>query len=283
MTEPTLLNVEDPSATPSDVDNRASIHPSAVIAKNVTIGPWAVIGPNVEIGEGTHIHSHVVIDKNVKLGRNNRIYPYASIGCDPQDLGYRGEETYLEVGDGNIFREFVTINRGSTSGHGVTKIGNKNFFLAYSHVAHDCTLGNEILMVNNATMAGHVNVDDHVILGAFTAIHQFCHIGAYSFLSRATEVSKDVPPYMLVKGLPGYPCGLNAVGLKRHGFSTEAMRGLKQAYQILYRRQLKFDVVLKELEALASTCSEVQSILDFIHASERGIARREYDHVKDDR
>lgn len=259
------------------IDPRSSIDPSAVIGENVSIGPWTLIGPNVEIGANTKIHSHVVIDSNTKLGEDNVIYSHVALGGDPQDLGYKGEPTYLEIGDGNIIREFATVNRGSTKGDGFTRIGNKNFLLAYSHVAHDCHLKNNILMVNNATLAGHVTVDDHVILGAFTAAHQFCRIGAYSFLSRATEVSKDVPPYMLVKGLPGYPCALNTVGLKRHGFSNEALRGLKEAFQILYGRNLKFDIVLEELNKLVKTCPEVQLILDLIAESERGIARRAID------
>ncbi len=269
-------SVLDPiiDARPEGIDPRVSIHPTAKIGKDVTIGPWTVIGPHVEVGDGSKIHSHVVIDCHTKLGVHNTIYPYASIGCDPQDLAYKGEETYLEIGDHNVFREFVTINRGSVGGCGTTSIGNKNCFFAYSHVAHDCKLGNEVLMINNATIAGHVVIDDYAILGAFTAVHQFCRVGAYSFLSQATEISKDVPPYMLVKGLPGFPCGLNSVGLKRRGFSLETMRNLKQAYQILYRRNLKFDDVLSELETLAKTAPEVQLILDLINESERGIARR---------
>lgn len=258
------------------IDHRAAIHPTAQVGENVSIGPWTVIGPHVEIGRNTQIQSHVVIDRNTKIGESNIIYSYAALGSDPQDISYRGEETYLEIGNGNIIREFVTINRGSAKGNhgGVTRIGNKNFFLAYSHVAHDCQLKDEILMVNNATLAGHVIVDNYAILGAFTAVHQFCRIGAYSFLSRATEVSKDVPPYMLVKGLPGLPCGLNTVGLKRRGFSEETIRHLKNAFQIMYRRGLKFDDVKKELENLALICPEVQLIINLIKESERGIARR---------
>jgi len=274
MNETATLNKVQHDTQAIGIDMRTSIDPTAVIGKDVTIGPWTVVGPHVEIGEGSKIYSHVVIDRNTKIGSHNTLYPYVSLGCDPQDLNYNGDETFLEIGDHNIFREFVTINRGSTGGNGTTTIGNKNCFLAYSHVAHDCKIGNEVLMVNNATTAGHVTVDDYVILGAFTAIHQFCHVGAFSFLSRATEISKDVPPYMLVKGLPGFPCGLNLVGLKRHGFSNETIRGLKQAYQILYRRNLKFDEVIKELEELTKLCPEVQLILDLIHSSERGIARR---------
>ena len=274
MKEPTVLDAANIDAQSIGIDPRAAIHPTAVIAEDVTIGPWTMIGPHVEVGKGTKIYSHVVVDRNTKIGCYNTIYPYVSIGCDPQDLSYRGEDTWLEIGDHNIFREFVTINRGSTGGHGTTSINHKNSFLAYSHVEHDCKIGSEVLMVNNATIAGHVTIDDYVILGAFTAVHQFCRVGTYSFLSRATEISKDVPPYMLVKGLPGFPCGLNSVGLRRRGFSNSTMRGLKQAYQILYRRNLKFDDVLKELEALTKTCPEVQLILDLISESERGIARR---------
>ncbi len=256
------------------LDSRALIHPTAKIGNNVSIGPWSVIGPNVKIGDNTKIHSHVVIDCNTQLGENNVIHSYAALGGDPQDLSYRGEDTHLNIGDHNIIREFVTINRGSASGSGVTSIGSKNSFLAYSHVAHDCHLKDNILMVNSATLAGHVVVHDYVILGAFTAVHQFCRVGAYSFLSRATEVSKDIPPYMLVKGLPGFPCGLNTVGLKRHGFSEKALQGLKKAYQIMYRRSLKFDDVKKELAELSKTYVEVERIIDLINESKRGIARR---------
>jgi len=256
------------------LDSRALIHPTAKIGNNVLIGPWSMIGPNVKIGDNTKIGSHVVIECNTQLGRNNIVHSYAALGGDPQDLSYRGEDTYLKIGDHNIIREFVTINRGSASGNGVTSIGNKNYFLAYSHVAHDCHLKDNILMINNATLAGHVTIYEYVILGAFTAVHQFCRVGAYSFLSRATEVSKDIPPYMLVKGLPGFPCGLNTVGLKRNGFSEEALQGLKKAYQIMYRRSLKFEDVKKELAKLAKIYLEVQRIIDLINESERGIARR---------
>jgi UDP-N-acetylglucosamine acyltransferase len=258
----------------AQVDSQSSIHASAKLGVGVSVGPWSIIGPNVEVGDHTKIGPHVVIESNTKLGKNNIISPYVSLGSDPQDLSYRGEETYLEIGDDNIIREFVTMNRGSAAGTGLTKVGDKNFFLAYSHVAHDCCLGNHILMINNATLAGHVHIDDHVILGAFSAVHQFCRIGAYSFLSQATQISKDVLPYLLVKGLPGFPCGLNVVGLKRHGFGNEVIRGLKKAYQILYSSGLKFDEVIKQLKHLTETCSEVQSMLDLIEKSDRGIARR---------
>lgn len=256
------------------VDKTARIHPSAQIADHVKIGPWSVIGPNVQIGSGTKIGSHVVIDSNTKIGNNNNIYPYASIGGDPQDLSYQAEETWLHIGDDNVIREFATINRGSSGGSGVTRIGNKNCFLAYTHVAHDCQISNEILFVNNASIAGHVIVDDYAILGAFTAVHQFCRVGAYSFLSRATEISKDIPPYMLVRGIPGWPCGLNVVGLKRRGFGDETLRVLKKAYQIMYRRGLKLQEVRNQLAELAKQTPEIELILELMDSSERGIARQ---------
>lgn len=255
------------------ISPQAIIDPSAKIGNDVSIGPWTYIGPNVEVGDGCQIASHVVIHCNTKLGQRNKIYPFASIGGDPQDIHYAGEPTYLEMGDDNIVRESVTLNRGSANGTGVTRIGNKNCFLAYSHVAHDCTIGNEVLFVNNCCVAGHVTVEDYVIMGAFTAVHQFCVIGAYSFLSRATEVSKDVPPFMLVKGIPGAPCGLNTVGLRRRGFTDANMSALKKAYQIMYRRGLKMEEVKKELKIMAAVEPKVQMILDLLMRSERGIAR----------
>lgn len=258
----------------ADVDDRAMIDPSAKIGPRVQIGPWSRIGPHVEIGADTVIGTHVVIESHTRIGERNHIHSFACLGGDPQDLSYRGESTWLEIGNENVIREYVTLNRGSASGVGVTRIGNHNNILAYSHVAHDCQIGNHVLFVNHATTAGHVTVEDHAIMGAFTAVHQFCRIGAYSFLSRATEISKDVPPFMLVKGIPGYPCGLNLVGLKRHGFSIEAIRALKEAYKILYLRRMKFDEAKRLLIELAVSTPEVQNILDFINRSNRGIARK---------
>jgi UDP-N-acetylglucosamine acyltransferase len=259
------------------IDPRACIDPSAVIGQDVQIGPWTYIGPNVTIGDKTVIRSHVVIERDTHIGCRNMISSYAAIGGDPQDASYAGQKTELVIGDDNVFREFVTVNRGSQTDGAKTVIGNRCFLLAYSHVAHDCQLGNDILMVNNATIAGHVVIDDYVILGAFTAVHQFCHVGAYSFLARATEISKDIPPYMLVKGLPGYPCGLNLVGLKRRGFSDEAIRSLKQAYKLMYRQGLAFEEIIQKLTVLSEKCSEVGLILEFIQSSQRGIARRAYE------
>jgi len=250
------------------------IDPSAKIATDVKIGPWSYIGPNVEIGSGTEIGSHVVIAKNTKLGKNNKIYSHVSLGSDPQDLGYQGEETYLEIGDENVFREFVTISRGSARNKGITTIGDKSCFLAYSHVAHDCKVGNSVLFINNATLAGHVTVDDYATLGAFTGVHQFCRIGSYSFLSRGAEITRDILPYMLVTGGSGTPHSLNTVGLRRAGFTVDAIRALKNVYHIIYRRRLKLKEVRVQLEGMVEDVPEIQLILDMMDTTERGIARQ---------
>lgn len=262
------------------IDNRAIIHPTTKIGKNVKIGPWSVIGPNVEIGSGTEIASHVVIAGNTKIGKNNKIYQAASLGGDPQDLHYHGEETYLRIADNNIFREFVTVSRGSTGGQRVTRIGNNNCFLAYSHIAHDCQIGSGTLFVNHATLAGHVIVDDYASIGAFSAVHQFVRIGAYSFLSHAAQVPQDILPYMMVVGVRGTPCGLNTVGLKRHGFSAKTIAALKRAYHVIYRRGLKLRDVYLELSKMVEETPEIKLILDIIDSSKRGIARKAFESME---
>src|SRR3990167_100595 len=259
------------------IDETVRIHSTAKIAANVIIGPWVFIGKNVEIGEGNRIDSHAVISKNTVLGKNNHIHSHAAIGGDPQDLSYRDEETFLTIGDHNIVREFVTLNRGTKNGGGITQIGNKNFFMSYSHVAHDCHVGNETLFINNASIAGHVTVDDFAIMGAYSAAHQFSHIGAYSFLAHAAQISQDVPPYMLVKGIPGVPTALNIVGLRRRSFSNETISGLKKAFKIMYHEHLSLVEMTKALEILSIQIPEVQLILKLMHDSKRGIVRRQSD------
>lgn len=259
----------------TSIDNTAKIHSTAKIADRVTIGPWVFIGKNVEIGEGTRIDAHAVISQNTAMGKNNHIHANAVVGGDPQDLSYRGEDTWLKMGDGNIVREFVTLNRGSIGGGGLTTIGNKNFFLSYSHVAHDCHVGNETLFTNNSAIAGHVTVDDYAIIGAYSAVHQFARIGAYSFLAHAAQVSQDIPPYMLVKGAPAVPIGLNLVGLRRRGFSNETISGLKKAFRIMYRDSLSLKEVIAALTALIPETPEVKLILDLIESSKRGVARKQ--------
>lgn len=263
------------------IDPTAKIHPTAKVADNVTIGPWVCIGEHVEIGEGTRIDAHAVISKHTIMGKNNHIHSHAVVGGDPQDLSYRGEVTWLKMGDGNIVREFVTINRGSAKS-GTTTIGNKNCFLSYSHVAHDAHIGNEVLFVNNASIAGHVTVDDFAIIGAYSAVHQFTHIGAYSFLVHAAQVSHDIPPFMLVKGTPGIPIALNVVGLRRRGFSPETMSGLKKAYKIMYRQGIPLKELEAQLAALACETPEIQLIIDLMKNSKRGIVRKQASRASDD-
>lgn len=255
------------------IDERAIIDPSARIAANVTIGAWSVIGPGVEIGEGSQLDPHVVIQKNTKIGRNNKIASFAVLGGDPQSLQFKDEPVYLEIGDDNIIREFCTLNRGTAQGNVTTKVGSRNYFMAYAHVAHDCEIGNDNIFANNASVAGHVKVEDFVTFSAFCGAHQFVTIGSYSFLGRATKVGQDIPPYVLVTGVPGAPCGLNLVGLKRRGFSDETVRQLRRAYFIVYRKGLKLKDAVAELEGMIEQCPEVRPFIDALTQSKRGIAR----------
>ncbi|MFW0028796.1 MAG: acyl-ACP--UDP-N-acetylglucosamine O-acyltransferase [Coxiella endosymbiont of Dermacentor nuttalli] len=257
------------------IDERALIHSSTKIGSDVTIGPWTFINKNTVIGDGTQISSHVVIGENTTIGKNNKIYPYASIGSDPQHIEYKDQETRLEIGNRNVMREFVTINRGTYEGHGVTCIGNNNYLMAYSHVAHDCRVGNHTVFANTASIAGHVEIGDHANLGAFSGVHQFCRIGSYCFLGRATKVYQDILPYMLVTGNPGIPTGLNSVGLRRHGFSSKTMQSLKLAYRLIYRTHLKLEDIQIKLEKLAIETPEINLLLMMINGSvrRRGFAR----------
>lgn len=257
----------------SNIDSRAVIDASAKIGKGVKIGPWSVVGPNVEVGDRTQIASHVVINRDTKLGCDNKIYSFAAIGGDPQDLEYHDEPTFLEIGDNNIIREHVTISRGSIHGAGTTKIGNNNNILACSHIAHDCLIGNYVLFVNHATIAGHVIVDDHAIIGALGAVHQFCRIGAHSFLCHAAMVTQDVPPFIIVSGEEAQPKGLNVVGLRRAGFSKTTIMALKRAYHIIYLKGLKNGEIKKELSAMVDETPEVALMLEIIENSKRGIVR----------
>lgn len=255
------------------IDHRALIDPSAKIASGVSIGAHTRIGPQVEIGEGTVIASHVVIDRNTRIGRNNRIYDFAAIGGDPQDLTPQDRDTFLEIGDHNILREFCTINRGSNKAHGVTRIGNHNLLMAYIHIGHDSQVGNHIIFANNASIAGHVIVDDYANLSAFTGVHQFVRIGSYSFLGRATKVGQDILPYMLVTGNPGSPTSLNLVGLRRLKASAELISALKRAYQLFYRRDLKLTEIHQELVLMSQQHPEINLFLDIMDNSQRGVAR----------
>lgn len=256
------------------IDSRSIIDPSVQIAENVSIGPFSVIGPNVEIGAGTVIGSHVVIKENTKIGQRNIIHSFAALGDDPQHTGYKGEATYLEIGDENVIREFCTMHRGSPHGRGITKVGNQNYFMNYTHIAHDCVVGNEVILANNASLAGHVEVGDYVMFGAFCGAHQHVSIGAYSFLGRTTMVGQDIPPYVLVTGFPGAPQGLNIVGLKRRGFSDRTIRTLRKAYLTVYREDLPLSEAVSVLEEMVDECPEITLFLNALKNSKRGLARK---------
>lgn len=251
----------------------AIISPDAKIGKNVEIGPWTLIGPEVEIGDGSWIGPHVVIKGPTKIGKNNKIYQFASVGEDPQDMKFRGERAYLEMGDNNTIREFCTFNRGTEGGGGVTRIGNHNLFMAYVHIAHDCTVANYTTFANNATLSGHVVVKDFVGLGGFAAAHQFTVLGEHSFIAGATKVVKDVLPFMLVSGNPAEAFGLNVVGLKRRNFTDEVVAALRQTHKIIYRQGLTVAEATAQLQELAEKYTQVKLMVDALNSSERGIAR----------
>jgi UDP-N-acetylglucosamine acyltransferase len=250
----------------------AIIDPSACIGENVEIGAFSIIGANVEIGENTCIGSHVVIQGPTKIGKGNKVFQFASLGAEPQDKKYRGEYTLLEIGDRNVIREFCTFNRGTTQAN-TTKIGNDNLFMAYVHIAHDCFVGNNTIFANNASLAGHVVVDDFVIMSAFSGVFQFCHVGSHSFIAMQSMVEKDVPPFVKVAGYCAKPFGLNTVGMQRRGFSKETMLFLRRAYKTIYRKGLTVKEALEQLTHMLVDCPEVQLLIDFIQGSTRGIVR----------
>ncbi|RMH37935.1 MAG: acyl-ACP--UDP-N-acetylglucosamine O-acyltransferase [Gammaproteobacteria bacterium] len=253
------------------------IHPTAVveagaqIAPDVEIGPYCVIGAEVEIDSGTKIGPHVVIHGRTRIGQRNQIYQFASIGEANQDKKYQGEPTETIIGNDNVIREFVTIHRGTVQDRGVTRIGDDNLLMAYVHVAHDCVIGNHCILANNATLAGHVHLDDWVILGGFTGIHQFCRIGAHAFTSISASILKDVPPYVMADGQPAKPRGLNTEGLRRRGFSADDIQVIKRAYKLLYRSQLPLQEALEQIVQMKSPLTE--PLVTFIRESQRGIIR----------
>jgi len=255
------------------IDPRAIVSSDAQLAPDVVVGPFTVIGPGVVIGAGTWIGPHAVINGPTTLGRDCKVFQFASIGDAPQDKKYRGEPTRLEVGDRNVFREFCTINRGTVSGHGVTRIGDDNLFMAYSHVAHDCIVGNKCVMSNCTALAGHVEIGDWVILSGYAAIHQFCKVGAHAFLANNAAVTRDVPPYVMVAGSPAEPKGINSEGLKRRDFNAEQIANIKNAYRVLYRSGLKLAEATEQLKVLAATQPEVAAFVEFLGKVTRSVVR----------
>ena len=255
------------------IDSRAIIDPSAKLADDVKVGPWSIIGPGVEIGAGTVIESHVIIKGPTTIGQNNHIYQFSSVGEDTPDLKYQGEPTTLVIGDNNVIREGVTIHRGTVQDRGETTIGNDNLLMAYVHVGHDSVIGNHCILVNNASLAGHVHLDDWAILGGFTLVHQFCKIGAHCFTGMGSAIGKDVPAYVMVNGNPAAAKSINAEGLRRRGFSKEEIAAINKAFKLVYRRGLTVDEATRELEQLAKSFERVTPMIDSLKASTRGIVR----------
>ena len=251
----------------------ARVHPRAQLAADVEVGPYSIIGEQVAIGEGSWIGAHVVLDGHVRIGRRNRIFHFASIGAPPQDKKYKGEPTAVEIGDDNTIREYVTINRGTAQDVGVTRLGDDNWVMAYVHFAHDCQIGHKTIFANACQLAGHVVVGDWAIFGATTLVHQFVHIGAHAFTGMGTYLPQDLPPYVMAAGNMARPFGINSEGLRRRGFSAEAIQGLKRAYRTLYRSGLPLEQAKKQLGEQAGHCAEVKPILQFLENSKRGIIR----------
>ena len=251
----------------------ALIDPSARIGENVSIGAFSIIGPDVEIGDGTTIGPHVVIESQPRTGRDNRTWQLASPGAAPQDKKFPGEKTRLEIGDRNVIREFVSFNRGTDDGGGLTSIGNDNWLMAYVHIAHDCRVGNNTIFSNASSLAGHVTVDDWVILGGFTLVHQFCQVGAHAFTAMGAIINRDVPPYVTVAGSFAEPKGINSEGLRRRGYSSERIMAIKRAYRTLYNSGLPLSEARSELARAAEGAPDVKLMLDFIERSQRSLVR----------
>ncbi len=251
----------------------AVIDPSAELADDVEISPYVVIGANVSIGSGTWIGPHTVIQGPTTIGCDNKIYQFSSIGEVPQDKKYNNEDTRLIIGDRNVIREFCTFNRGTSQDIGKTVLGNDNWIMAYVHLAHDCIVGDHTIFANGTTLAGHVTIEDHVILGGFSLIHQFCNIGKYAFTGMGTSVGKDIPPYVMAMGAPAIPRGINREGLKRHQFSKENISRIKEAYRILYRSELAFKDAVAKLKQEYSDFDEIKELINFCDESQRGIIR----------
>ncbi|WCM91680.1 acyl-ACP--UDP-N-acetylglucosamine O-acyltransferase [Acidovorax sp. NCPPB 2350] len=266
-----------PAQAGGGIHPTAVVHPEARIDASAGIGPYAVIGPHVTIGAGTSVGAHCVIEGLTTIGRDNRIFQFASLGAAPQDKKHAGEPTRLEIGDRNTIREFCTFNTGTVQDRGVTSIGDDNWIMAYVHIAHDCVVGNQTILANNATLAGHVHLGDLAIIGGLTGIHQFTKVGAHAMAGFASHISQDVPPFMMVDGNPLAVRGLNLEGLRRRGFSQERMAALKQAHRLLYRQGLTLEAARAEIAALPEAYPEgagdIALLLDFIASSTRGLAR----------
>ena len=257
----------------SQIHETAIISSEASLDSSVSIGPYTIVEGNVSIGAGTKIGPHCVLKGRTVIGENNSIYQFTSIGEDPQDKKYAGEDTLLEIGNGNTIREYCTLNRGTAQDDGLTRLGDNNWLMAYVHIAHDCIVGDETIFANNVTLAGHVTVDDYVIFGGFSGAHQFCRIGAHAFVANNAAVTRDVPPYLMASGRPASPRGINIEGLKRRGFSGEQTRNIKDAFRLLYRSGLRLEEAREKIEELSVGQSELEIFAAFLQSSERSIVR----------
>ena len=257
----------------TDIHPTAIVDPGARLGAGVLVGPYCVIGAKVELGDGCRLRNHVTLEGPATIGADNVFYPYASIGQQTQDLKYRGEPTGLSIGDGNTFREFVTVHRGTAPGS-CTRIGCLCNFLAYSHIAHDCVVGDGVIFSNNGTIAGHVEIGNHAVIGGLTAVHQYCRIGRHAITGGCSKIVQDVPPFMIADGNPAVVRGVNQVGLERHGFSEESVRGLREAYRLLYRSKLNVKQAVEEMRKTLWGVAEIEQLVAFIESSGRGIIRR---------
>ena len=255
------------------IDPTAIIDSHAELADDVSIGAFSVIGADVKIDSGTVIGPHVVIKGPTSIGKQNRIYQFTSIGEDPQDKKYAAEVTRLEIGDRNTIREFTSMHRGTQQDNCVTQIGNDNLFMAYTHVAHDCIIGDHVIMANGASLAGHVHLNDHAILGGFTLVHQFTQIGQYSFAAMGSAITQDIPPFIMVGGKPTRPHGINSVGMERNGISADDIRLIRNAYKIIYKMNLRLEDAIEQMEALAGDSQQLSDMISFLRNVRRGILR----------
>ena len=258
----------------TQIDSRADISSSARIGRDVKIGAFAVVGEEVELGDGCVLQHHAVVQGPARLGRGNRVYPFAVLGGDPQDLTYKGERVSLEVGDENEFHEFCTVNRGTVKGGGVTRVGSHNLIMSYAHIGHDCVVGNSTVFVNGATLAGHVTVEDYATVGAFCPVHQFCRVGKHSYIAAHTVITQDVPPFSKVVAPRDAQCyGVNAVGLERHGFSPSRIEPIEKAYRLLLRSKLNTSQALEKMRETLSGSEDVLTLIRFIESAERGLTK----------
>jgi len=255
------------------VHSTAIVAPGARLHSTVEVGPYAVIGPQVEIGAGTAVGPHAVIEGRTRIGERNRVFQFASVGAQPQDLKYAGEDSALEIGNENLIREFTTLHKGTAGGGGVTRIGDRNLFMAYSHVAHDCQVGSGCVFANGATLGGHVEVGDHAILGGLAAVHQFTRIGRHAFLAGGTMVVMDIPPFCMAQGDRAELVGVNSIGLARHGYTEEQITRVKEAYRILFRSKLPLEEAVERIRTELGNPTELQVLLGFVTTSQRGLTR----------